>query len=158
MRIMTSPFLRNPLLVSLSAMVTISLLVGLIGQGNGEPPARPTAEVTNELLIGFRDSTDGSVTVTLGNTDRELATFKSGEGFFLRGAVRTLVNERRIRSIESQSSFKLEKLQTGSLLLSDPITGYWLALDAFGRDNVGVFQKILDQSAEYQSFSVVANK
>ena len=98
MRIMTSPFLRNPLLVSLSAMITISLLVGLIGQGNGEPPARPTAEVTNELLIGFRDSTDGSVTVTLGNTDRELATFKSGEGFFVRGAVRTLVHERRIRS------------------------------------------------------------
>ena len=139
-------------------MITISLLVGLIGQGNGEPPTRPTAEVTNELLIGFRDSPDGYVTVTLGNTERELVTFKSGEGFFVRGAVRTLVHERKIRNIESQSSFKLEKLQNGSLLLTDPITGYWLALDAFGRDNVGVFQNILDQSAEHQSLSIVANK
>ena len=151
------PIRSNPILLSLSAMLTLSLLVGLIGQGNGEPPARPRAEVTDALLLGFRDSPDGTVTVIHGETDQELAVFKSGEGFFVRGAVRTLVHERKIRKIQSQSSFELEKLKTGSLLLSDPLTGYWIALDAFGRDNVKVFQHLLDKSREQRSFDLAAS-
>ena len=157
MRAVILPVRSNPLLLSLSAMIIISVLVGLVGQGNGEPPARPSAEIIDALAIGFRDSPDGTVIVTLADTDQELAVFQSGEGFFLRGAVRTLVHERKIRNIQSRSSFELEKLNTGSLLLSDPMTGYWIALDAFGRDNVKVFQDLLDKSKKRHYFNIVVS-
>ena len=75
-----------------------------------------------------------------------LAAYESGEASFLRGILRSLVRERRVRDIESGGAFHLALLENGSLVISDPATGYWMALEAFGTDNRRVFAELLQRA------------
>ena len=65
---------------------------------------------------------------------------------FLRGILRSLVRERRVRDIDSAGVFELALLENGSLVISDPATGYWMALEAFGTDNRRVFAELLQRA------------
>ena len=79
-------------------------------------------------------------------TQTTLAVYESGEGSFLRGIVRSLVRERRVRDLDPGGAFNLALLDNGSLVISDPDTGYWMALEAFGVDNRRLFFQILEQA------------
>ena len=79
-------------------------------------------------------------------TQATLAVYESGEGSFLRGIVRSLVRERRVRDLDPGGEFNLALLDNGSLVISDPDTGYWMALEAFGVDNRRLFAEILEQA------------
>ena len=51
----------------------------------------------------------------------------------------------QVRDIESGGAFHLALLENGSLVISDPATGYWMALEAFGTDNRRVFAELLQR-------------
>jgi putative photosynthetic complex assembly protein len=72
--------------------------------------------------------------------------YESGEGSFLRGILRSLVRERRVRHLDPGGAFTLALLDNGSLVISDPETGYWMALEAFGIDNRRLFAELLEQA------------
>ena len=96
----------------------------------------------------FVDGPAGRIDVLESQTEIELAQYHSGEGSFLRGILRSLVRERRIRDLEAGGVFELNLLENGSLVISDPETGYWMALEAFGVDNRQVFVTLLERAQE----------
>ncbi|MDG2459903.1 MAG: photosynthetic complex assembly protein PuhC [Luminiphilus sp.] len=114
--------------------------------GSYVPPvqqASPSISSTNLLFI---DGPKGRIDVLEAETHSPLAAYDSGEGSFLRGILRSLVRERRVRDIDSGGKFNLAMLENGSLVISDPETGYWMALEAFGLDNRRIFAEILQRA------------
>ena len=56
------------------------------------------------------------------------------------------MRERRVRHLDPGGAFTLALLDNGSLVISDPETGYWMALEAFGIDNRRLFAELLEQA------------
>ena len=67
---------------------------------------------------------------------------RSSNGF-IRGALRGLSRERRLRGIGSGEPFRLRHFEDGTLVLDDPATGQLVALNGFGKDNAMAFGKYL---------------
>ena len=107
------------------------------------PPPQQTALPVSSADVLFVDGPRGRIDVLNAKTQMTLAVFESGEGSFLRGILRSLVRERSVRDLHSGGTFSLSLLDNGSLVISDPDTGYWMALEAFGVDNRGLFADIL---------------
>jgi putative photosynthetic complex assembly protein len=57
--------------------------------------------------------------------------------------VRSLVHQRRIRSIGPEVPFTLTEWQNGNLTLADPATGRSVEVSSFGPDNRAVYQNLL---------------
>ena len=111
-----------------------------------EPPPPQSASSVSSTDLLFVDAPNGQIVVLLATTGDELARYNAGEGSFLRGILRSLVRERRIRHLDSAGAFHLALLENGSLVISDPETGYWMALEAFGVDNRRAFAELLDRA------------
>ena len=66
-----------------------------------------------------------------------------GEQGFLRGALRALARERRVRGLGSEQPFQLIARTDGRLTLADPATGQRIDLESFGPVNAGAFAVLL---------------
>ena len=110
------------------------------------PPQQQASLPVSSAELLFIDGPRGRVDVVDAHTQATLAVYESGEGSFLRGIVRSLVRERRVRDLDPGGVFNLALLDNGSLVISDPDTGYWMALEAFGLDNRRLFAEILEQA------------
>jgi putative photosynthetic complex assembly protein len=130
------------LLMAMGALVLVSLAavaaVRLSGVAIHSPDAR--AVLTRELR--FEDRLDGSVAVIDARQNRELERVQ-GEAGFLRGALRALARERRLRDLGPQAPFELIGRADGRLTLRDPATGERVDLEAFGPTNAAVFARLL---------------
>ena len=109
------------------------------------PQQQASLPVTSADLL-FVDGPRGRIDVLEARTQATLAVYESGEGSFLRGILRSLVRERRVRHLDPGGAFTLALLDNGSLVISDPETGYWMALEAFGIDNRRLFAELLEQA------------
>ena len=110
------------------------------------PPQQQASPPVSSADLLFIDGPYGRIDVIDEETQSTLAVYESGEGSFLRGIVRSLVRERRARDLDSGGAFNLALLDNGSLVISDPDTGYWMALEAFGVDNRRLFAEILEHA------------
>ena len=110
------------------------------------PPQQQASLTVSSADLLFIDGPRGRIDVLDAQTQVTLAVYESGEGSFLRGIVRSLVRERRVRDLDPGGAFNLALLDNGSLVISDPDTGYWMALEAFGVDNRRLFAEILEQA------------
>ena len=66
-----------------------------------------------------------------------------GEQGFLRGSLRALARERRMREVGALPPFELAARADGRLTLTDPATGARLDLESFGPTNAAVFARLL---------------
>jgi putative photosynthetic complex assembly protein len=66
-----------------------------------------------------------------------------GEQGFLRGALRSLVRERRRRGGDASAPFTLIGRADGRLTLADATTGQRIDLESFGPTNAAVFARWL---------------
>lgn len=110
------------------------------------PPQQQASLPISTADLLFVDGPKGRIDVLEAQSQSLLAAYESGEASFLRGILRSLVRERRVRDIESGGAFHLALLENGSLVISDPATGYWMALEAFGTDNRRVFAELLQRA------------
>ena len=78
--------------------------------------------------------------------DTLLATFRAGEGSFVRGILRSMTRERRINEAGSTRPFRLARHRDGALTILDEATGQLIVLNAFGPTNAGAFARLLDNS------------
>jgi putative photosynthetic complex assembly protein len=92
--------------------------------------------------LRFEDRPDGAVAVIDADSGRLLDTLQGEQGF-LRGALRALARERRLRAVGAEPPFELSARSDGRLTLTDPSTGQRLDLEAFGPTNAGVFARLL---------------
>ncbi len=127
-------------------VVTILAAAGarLTGMGTVEVPSSSAVE-TRELV--FEDAADGSVVVR-GPADGDvLHVVQPGTNGFLRGVLRGLARDRKLRGIGPEPAFVLTRWADGRLTLEDPETGRRLYLGPFGSENVQVFVNLLQAGA-----------
>jgi putative photosynthetic complex assembly protein len=136
--------LRHPVVLLFAAVGLAWALISVNSQGHQGPPQKPDVPIVARASLTVIDGEDGAVVIQHLESMEPLATYAAGEGSFVRGVMRTLVRERVSRSIESEPIFVLELTAAGGLILLDELTGYWIAIEAFGPDNYREFRALFD--------------
>jgi putative photosynthetic complex assembly protein len=134
------------LLVAAAALVLVSLFSVAAVRLSGTEIRSPDASPVLSRSLRFEDRVDGSVAVIDGKTGAELERVQ-GEAGFLRGALRALARERRLRDLGPEAAFELVGRADGRLTLLDPATGGRIDLDSFGPTNAGSFVRLLTARA-----------
>lgn len=133
---------RGPIL-AIAALLLAAILAAGLARQSGSTARAPDAPVVAARSLLFADRADGGVDVTDAATGGVVAEIQ-GEAGFLRGALRALTRERRMRSIGAQAPFELMARADGRLTLADPATGRRIDLESFGPANAGVFSRLLE--------------
>jgi putative photosynthetic complex assembly protein len=136
--------LRHPVVLLFAAVGLAWALISVNSQGHQGPPQKPDVPIVARASLTVLDGEGGAVVIQHLESMEPLATYAAGEGSFVRGVMRTLVRERVSRSIESEPIFVLELTAAGGLILLDELTGYWIAIEAFGPDNYREFRALFD--------------
>jgi putative photosynthetic complex assembly protein len=109
-------------------------------------PSKTTEIVapTQTRMLRFIDQPDGSINVIDKSNDQLVQNF-SGEQGFVRGTLRSLVRERKVRGVDASTerAFELIAHSNGRLTLRDPVTGATIALESFGPTNMAVFADLM---------------
>ncbi len=145
-----SPIGTKHFLGMLMAMLLTLLYATYVTQFHKNEPIYESLVIEKTSLI-FKDDTNGDilievVTDTINAKEAKYQMRLSGEQGFVRGTLRALARERKSRNLSRDVPFDLELHQDGRLSIKDPLTNSFIALEAFGPDNVDVFLKILSQS------------
>ena len=131
--------------IGLLIFITLAMVVLSVGSfmKTGVPEQQADASVLAQKDIYFRDLSDGSIGVISANNGETIATV-TGQAGFVRGILRAMTRERRIRQIKSDEAFELISHTDGRLTLIDPATNYRIDLESFGKDNAAEFAAFLN--------------
>ena len=126
------------LLASLVAVTAVRL--------SGVDIRAPDAAAVETRALRFEDRPDGSIAVI--DFDRQQVVARiSGEGGFIRGALRALARERKLRGLDGAQPFLLIARADGRLTLEDPASGQRIDLESFGPLHAGAFARLLASSS-----------
>lgn len=139
-------------LVGVSLLMTAAVQLGWADREAVPAVVRAQADVAKleTRNLTFADMADGSVQVTDADSSEVVASF-AGEadgGGFIRGVLRGLARDRRMRGIDSAPPFALTMWEDGSLSLVDAATGRSIELGSFGPDNRAAFARLLRGSKQ----------
>lgn len=144
----------RPALIMAGALVGLSLvLTGAVSLGLLDREAVPGVERAAAAVapaksrdLRFADGADGTVRITDAATGElvKLVEQETQSGGFIRGVLRGLARDRKMRGIGAEPPFTLTLWQDGSLSLSDSATGREVELGGFGGDNRAVFVALLE--------------
>ncbi len=128
-------------LIAVSGLVALILFVAdYVNTGKLTREADAKAVITKQLR--FEDRSDGSIAV-LSAPDGQVVKVIEGEAGFVRGILRAMARERRIKEVNQTIPFELIARADGRLTLLDPATGNRIDLESFGKDNVIEFAVLL---------------
>lgn len=130
---------------ALLSIVVLSIVIVAVGRLTGvglQEPENPMLVETRSLV--FSDAQEGSIAVIDATTGQSVSLFSSGEGNFIRTALRALAYSRRLDGIGPEEPFTLGRAADGRLVLYDPATDKRISLDAFGDDNRDEFAALLN--------------
>ncbi len=132
---------RSTTLTMLGTVVVVVFLTWVISQS--QVSARyPDAPAKQVKQLRFEDRSDGSIAVFDYQTGKQIDSIV-GEAGSVRGALRTLAQERKRRDIDSRPPFELIARQDGRLTLIDPSTGRTIDLESFGAIDAKHFARLL---------------
>ncbi len=134
--------LPRGLLIAIGALVLCTLAGVAAVRLGGVSVHSPDAPSVATRLLRFEDGPDGSVAVIDAASGKPLERLHGEQGF-IRGALRALTRERRMRDIGPTPPFELAARADGRLTLTDPATGARIDLESFGPTNAGVFARLL---------------
>lgn len=96
--------------------------------------------------LRFIDRADGAVVIEDADKHDTASVIEPGQKTgFIRGVMRGLARERRMRGIGNQPPFNLSLWRDGELSLTDSATGRSIELTAFGSTNRASFMALLPQ-------------
>lgn len=98
------------------------------------------APVLWERALVFVDTPEGNISARDFSDSKEVAVFKGEQGF-LRGTLRALARDRKMRGIGSEAPFVVLAHTDGRLTLMDPSTSQRIDLESFGPTNSAVFRQ-----------------
>ena len=133
------------LLVVATLMGVVYLVANTVQSGKLE--SQVDANVIAKKTLFFRDLPDGSVGVISASSGKMIAQVE-GQAGFVRGILRALARERRIRQITGDDAFELISRSDGRLTLVDLATGNRIDLESFGRDNAAQFAAFLNSAGQ----------
>ena len=148
MATLTTPMPRTPLL-ALAAVVVLSVAGTAAVRWTSPAPAAEPASAQRQAAalqwrtLHFSDTADHGIAIHDAATGALLDTLHGEQGF-VRGVLRAMTRERRIRGVsDSKAAFELAVGADRRLTLRDPATGLTLDLLAFGPTNAGAFARLL---------------
>jgi putative photosynthetic complex assembly protein len=138
-----------PRIALVVAGVVIALTLGGVGvaRWSGFDGKQQDAAATAERSLRFQDQPRGGIAIVDAASGTTLETVYGEQGF-LRGTLRAVLRERKLRGIVSESPLQLIARADGRLTLIDPATGSRLDLESFGSTNAAVFARWLPQGAK----------
>lgn len=137
------PVIPRAALIAMAALAVASIAVAAFGRYTGIGTTGTHAgRVISSVDLRFEDLPGGGVLVRAAD-GQALATLDPATNGFVRGALRSMVRDRKPLAIGSDIPFRIERRDNGRLMLSDPATGGRIALDAFGPSNAGAFARFL---------------
>ena len=141
----SSPLLSKTTVLVLAFGVFAAFIAWVITQSQ-QIARYPDAPAKMIKQLRFEDRPDGAIAVVDYQTKQQVDVI-IGEAGFVRGALRTLAQERKRREIGSEPPFELIARQDGRLTLSDPSTGRMIDLESFGVINSQHFARLLRTDA-----------
>jgi putative photosynthetic complex assembly protein len=135
-----------PRVALVAAGLSIALTLGGVGvaRWSGFDGRQQDAQPVAQRTLHFRDQSGGGIAIVDAASGATLETV-DGEQGFLRGALRAVVRERKLRGLVSDAPLQLISRADGRLTLVDPATGSRLDLESFGSTNAAVFARWLPQ-------------
>jgi putative photosynthetic complex assembly protein len=128
-------------LIAVGGLAVLILFVAdFVDSGKLTREADAKAVITKQLR--FEDRSDGSIAV-ISAPDGRVVKVIEGEAGFVRGILRAMARERRIKEVNQTIPFELIARADGRLTLLDPATGNRIDLESFGKDNVIEFAVLL---------------
>jgi len=128
-------------LIAVGGLAALILFVAdFVDSGKLTREADANAVITKQLR--FEDRSDGSIAV-ISAPDGQVVKVIEGEAGFVRGILRAMARERRIKEVNQTIPFELIARADGRLTLLDPATGNRIDLESFGKDNVIEFAVLL---------------
>ena len=128
-------------LIAVGGLAALILFVAdFVDSGKLTREADAQAVITKQLR--FEDRSDGSIAVISAPDGRVIKVIE-GEAGFVRGILRAMARERRIKEVNQTVPFELIARADGRLTLLDPATGNRIDLESFGKDNVVEFAVLL---------------
>ena len=128
-------------LIAVGGLAALILFVAdYVDSGKLTREADALAVITKQLR--FEDRSDGSIAV-ISAPDGRVVKVIEGEAGFVRGILRAMARERRIKEVNQTIPFELIARADGRLTLLDPATGNRIDLESFGKDNVIEFAVLL---------------
>ena len=147
-------FNKTKLPKSVQAAVVCSLisLVGFLGTRYFEETTLLESNIppVATKVLKFEDQQDGGVRV-IDYTSNETIHVISGEAGFVRGVLRTVARERKMRGKGPEDPVILTAYKDGRIVLKDPITDTKIELESFGKTNVEAFNVLLFQEKKKSS-------
>lgn len=133
------PPINKPISVLIGFLIIVLALVAFARfQGLGWTV--PDAPVLWERSLIFVDTPEGNISARDFSDSKEVALFKGEQGF-LRGSLRALARERKMRGIGSEAPFVVLAHTDGRLTLTDPSTSQRIDLESFGPTNSAIFRQ-----------------
>ncbi len=142
-----APVAVFPRIALVVASVVIALTLGGVGiaRWSGFDGKQKDAQATAQRALHFQDRPQGGIAIVDAASGATLETVYGEQGF-LRGTLRAVVRERKLRGIVSESPLQLIARADGRLTLSDPATGSRIDLESFGSTNAAVFARWLEET------------
>lgn len=152
-----TPITKYHFQLMLSVML-LTLLFVVYQTQFGTPSTEAISPIIDKADLVIRDDSNGDILVTVirdkqasDATEINQVLRFSGEQGFLRGTLRALARDRRMRNLTSQAPFELALHADGRLSITDTLTAKGIDLQAFGADNAAIFADILSTSTKQQS-------
>ncbi|AHE55346.1 photosynthetic complex assembly protein PuhC [Sphingomonas sanxanigenens] len=103
-------------------------------------------QLVSSRNLRFSDRADGAVVIVDADRGGTASIVEPGQQTgFIRGVMRGLARERRMRGIGDQPPFNLSLWRDGQLSLTDSVTGRSIELTAFGSSNRATFMALLPE-------------
>lgn len=131
-----------PMLLAIGALLVAAIAAAAGSRLMGTTTRPPDAAPVLVRSLVFVDRADGAIDVSDARTGVRVATIE-GEAGFVRGTLRALARERRMRSLGGDAPLDLIARADGRLTLADPATGQRIDLESFGPANAGAFSRLL---------------
>lgn len=147
---------RPALLLAGALVATTLALTGMVRVGVLDREAVPAVERAKANVAAvevrhlvFEDRADGAVMVKDSDNGETLAVMlgEGDGGGFVRGVMRGMARERKMKGIGPAAPFELTQWENGSLSLRDPATGRAIELGSFGATNRAAFARFLSGAA-----------
>ncbi len=138
-------------LIAAGGLVVMTLLLVAAARLTGSLDSQVGVKTAvAEEFLRFEDLPNGAVAVYSARNGRLIETMEPGTNGFVRGTLRALVRERRLKNVAAETPFRLLVGEDGSFVLHDPATDRRLDLRAFGPANAGAFASLMSNGSNTQ--------
>jgi putative photosynthetic complex assembly protein len=132
------PFIRAAIFFLLLSILGYSINLFFLDEKTQSSNQTPSVV----KVLKFEDLQDGGVAV-IDTSSNQVIHVVTGEAGFVRGILRTIARERRIRGLGKDEPVRLMSFKDGRLVLHDPLTNTQIELESFGSMNVESFRVFL---------------